>query len=323
MTDSGEHSGHEDRPPTGRRVQISVTRDGAGRPIVLSVPDWLFNAALASAAALAVLVVGGGVLTARMGAELRRLHEIEEENAALRIENRKVEVLASELEELDGLREQILFLAGAGSGNDEAVGGSGTKPPPSKRSSAATAGSVVAAEGTRESGSGSDETARRNVPAIPIPLLPPGARPAEPSHQAGGARPTEAAVQASGAPAFRWPVEGVVSKGFQVNTTPAREHHGVDIAAPHGTPVLAAAPGVVASVGIDSVFGYMVVIDHGGRLQSLYGHNSRIMVGMGDSVRAGQEIAKVGSTGESTAPHVHFEIRRGGRPVDPRRLVTR
>ena len=121
----------------------------------------------------------------------------------------------------------------------------------------------------------------------------------------------------------RWPVDGVISKEFRLNTTPDREHHGLDIAATHGTPVRAAGTGIVAFAEMDSVFGLLVVIDHGGGWQTVYGHNSRLVVGIGDSVYAGQDIAQVGSTGESSAPHLHFEVRRGGRPVDPKRYLGR
>ncbi len=304
MADLGEHEGRHglEREKRGaRRVHITINHETGGHPFALSVPDWLFNAALAGLAALAVLVVGGGVLTARMGMELRRLHEIEDENAELRAENRKIETLARDIDELEILRRKVLALAGAevgtggqGSGADVVGIGSGTK-----QAGAKTAGVSRFADRGAPTGPGSQS----GVSATPTPLLP-----------------------AAGAPSFlptRWPVDGVVSKGFRMNVTPDREHHGVDIAAPHGTLVRAAGGGVVAFAGMDSVFGHVVIINHGGGLETLYGHNSRLLVGVGDSVRAGQEIARVGSTGESSAPHVHFEVRRGGRPVDPYRYVER
>jgi murein DD-endopeptidase MepM/ murein hydrolase activator NlpD len=118
-------------------------------------------------------------------------------------------------------------------------------------------------------------------------------------------------------------VDGVISKDFELESLPDKEHHGIDIAASHGAPVRAAGSGVVAFAGLDSVFGQLVIIEHGGGLQSLYGHNSVLEVGAGDWVQAGQQIARVGSTGESSAPHLHFEVRRGGAPVDPREYLAR
>ncbi len=142
---------------------------------------------------------------------------------------------------------------------------------------------------------------------------------------AGPYRSTEDAASGAGSQAgasttgWRWPVNGVISKSFSRSSVPGKEHHGLDIAAAHGTPVHAARSGQVTFAGKDSVFGQMVLIDHGGNLQSLYGHNSTLRVGIGDRVVAGQEIARVGSTGESSAPHLHFEIRSGGQAIDPRR----
>jgi len=97
-----------------------------------------------------------------------------------------------------------------------------------------------------------------------------------------------------------------------------RPHEGIDMAAPIGTSVLAAAEGSVIYSG-DQVRGYgnMVVLKHKDGLVTVYAHNSRLMVRGGDEVAVGQEIARVGDTGRSTAPHLHFEVRRRDVPVDP------
>ncbi len=121
------------------------------------------------------------------------------------------------------------------------------------------------------------------------------------------------------------PNPGVVSSSFGPRTDPldgAREFHkGVDIAAPAGTPVKAAAPGKVIASGWVNGYGNMVEVDHGGGLVTRYAHNERNLVAVGETIQAGQPIALVGSTGRSTGAHVHFEVRRLGKPVDPAELV--
>ncbi|MDP2599215.1 MAG: M23 family metallopeptidase [Deltaproteobacteria bacterium] len=98
-------------------------------------------------------------------------------------------------------------------------------------------------------------------------------------------------------------------------------HEGVDIASPHGTPVLAAGDGLVTFSGRHGGLGNKVVIDHGYGLITVYGHNSQLLVKEGDRVKRGMMIAKVGSTGRSTGPHVHYEILVNGVPVDPARYI--
>jgi len=97
-----------------------------------------------------------------------------------------------------------------------------------------------------------------------------------------------------------------------------RPHEGIDMAAPIGTPVFAASAGTVIYAG-DRVRGYgnMVVVKHGADMVTVYAHNSVLLVHSGDRVAVGQEIARVGDTGRSTGPHLHFEVRRGDVPQDP------
>ena len=94
-------------------------------------------------------------------------------------------------------------------------------------------------------------------------------------------------------------------------------HSGVDMAAPAGTPVHAAAAGVAAVAWNPNGYGLYLIVQHGGGVSTLYGHLESTAVVSGDPVAAGAEIGRVGSTGLSTGPHLHFEVRRGGRPVDP------
>ena len=120
-----------------------------------------------------------------------------------------------------------------------------------------------------------------------------------------------------------WPLKGYVTREFRVSPgdEAGQYHPGMDIAAQRNTPVRAAAEGVVTASGWDETYGYLVVIDHGFGITSLYGHNSRNLVSVGDRVDRGQTIAFLGSTGKSTAPHLHFEVRKNDVPVDPRKYL--
>jgi murein DD-endopeptidase MepM/ murein hydrolase activator NlpD len=100
-----------------------------------------------------------------------------------------------------------------------------------------------------------------------------------------------------------------------------REHDGVDLGAPEGTPIRVPAGGVVRSAGPRGGYGNAIEIDHGHGLTTLYGHASELLVFPGETVQAGQAIATVGSTGRSTGPHLHFEVRVDGRPLEPNRAL--
>lgn len=122
---------------------------------------------------------------------------------------------------------------------------------------------------------------------------------------------------------FTWPVPGRTSLtslyGMRVHpiTGAYRLHTGIDISAPIGTNFVAAANGVVSKATYNTAYGNMVIIDHGGGVQTLYAHGSEILVQVGDEVKAGTPVLAVGSTGYSTGPHAHFEIRINGQTVNP------
>jgi murein DD-endopeptidase MepM/ murein hydrolase activator NlpD len=114
---------------------------------------------------------------------------------------------------------------------------------------------------------------------------------------------------------FIWPASGVVTSGFGWRW--GRMHEGLDIAASYGAPISAASSGTVIYAGWMGGYGNLVVIDHGGGLATAYGHQSSIAVSSGSQVSQGQTIGYVGSTGHSTGPHLHFEVRVNGSAVDP------
>jgi murein DD-endopeptidase MepM/ murein hydrolase activator NlpD len=120
--------------------------------------------------------------------------------------------------------------------------------------------------------------------------------------------------------------EGFVGSGFGSRLDPfsgqMTMHAGLDFAAPVGTPILAAAGGVVSAAEQNPAYGNMVVVDHGNGLQTLYAHASKLEVRAGDIVRTGQQIARVGSTGRSTGAHLHFEVHVKGVPQNPARFLS-
>ena len=118
------------------------------------------------------------------------------------------------------------------------------------------------------------------------------------------------------------PVTGRITSRYGANESIRdHTHKGIDIAATRGTPILATASGKVTFAGWSSGYGYLVKIDHGNGVETYYGHCSKLYVSTGDTVEAGQEIAAVGSTGNSTGNHLHFEIRLNGNQVNPESFV--
>jgi murein DD-endopeptidase MepM/ murein hydrolase activator NlpD len=169
----------------------------------------------------------------------------------------------------------------------------------------ATTDGDATGEGTRAAGSGGD-----------------GARgddePGDGEHHGDGAEaPGERhAVRADPADSLQWPLHGVITGAY--GRRGRKGHHaGIDIDGQRGDPILAAAPGVVVSAGTDGPYGRRVEIDHGDGIVTLYAHADRLLVHTGDQVRAGQRIAEVGRSGNARGTHLHFEVRRQGRAVDP------
>lgn len=114
------------------------------------------------------------------------------------------------------------------------------------------------------------------------------------------------------------PLKGWISRGFERKP---EGHTGLDLAQETGTPIQASGWGVVRFAGWDDTFGNLVVLDHGNGFTSLYGHNEALLVREGDLVARGEPIARLGSTGRSSAPHVHFEVRLEDEPLDPAFLI--
>jgi murein DD-endopeptidase MepM/ murein hydrolase activator NlpD len=145
--------------------------------------------------------------------------------------------------------------------------------------------------------------------AVPLRAAPPGGR----RYEAGVSVPGH------------WPldVRGFVTRGRvgEGSGNDGEAHEGIDIAVPVGTPIRASGGGVVEAAGADAAYGMFVLLRHPDGYETMYGHASRLLVREGDSVVAGRVIALTGNSGRSTAPHLHFEIRREGQSLDPLTLV--
>ena len=161
----------------------------------------------------------------------------------------------------------------------------------------------------------------RSVPASAgVPVSPP-----EPPREPGSKEPRAAAIPSlpdgDGAPApglmsIAWPIDGRVTGGFGLR---GRHHHheGIDIDGFQGEEVRAVAAGTVVVSGSEKKYGKTVVLDHGNGVTTLYAHASKLLVREGERVERGEAIARVGASGNARGTHLHFEVRRNGKPVDP------
>lgn len=169
------------------------------------------------------------------------------------------------------------------------------------------------------------EAAAASPVALPVTASQPVSLPAAP------AAITRAKVEAPAVPpaevSLEIPLKGRISSRFGARRDPLhgrhRHHAGVDIAAPRGTPIPAAAAGTVVFAGRRGGYGNLVEIEHADGRRTRYAHTDRILVTVGDEVQDGQPIATVGSTGRSTGPHLHFEIKENGAAVDPLQVVAK
>ena len=131
---------------------------------------------------------------------------------------------------------------------------------------------------------------------------------------------TDTALSRGTTVSWRWPASGRISSDYGWRGY-KEYHHGIDIAIPNGTDIKAARTGKVVKAGWIGVYGLTLLVDHGNGIQTLYGHNQKLLVKAGESVEIGETIAVSGNTGKTTGPHLHFEIRLNGKTVDPNQYL--
>lgn len=122
-----------------------------------------------------------------------------------------------------------------------------------------------------------------------------------------------------------WPVKGWVTSNFGMRNSPfsgkLKMHEGLDVAARTGTPIYATADGIVSKAETAPGYGKLVIVDHGYGYKTYYAHNSKIFVKVGQRVKRGDQVSAVGNTGSSTGSHLHYEVRRNGVPLNPRKYL--
>jgi len=266
-----------------RGVTIVVQVDGDLNTRQFRLPLWAFTAGKWGAVFVVVLVALFFAFAGPLTRSAARVPGLEREVARLKTENSRVQELASALNHAEASYQELRRMMGMRAAENAKPG-----------TPAAAAAAAVASQDLMQA---PDVVAR--VPG------------SSPVYEAGPSAPSH------------WPVDvaGFVTRGQVRPGDQSETHPGIDIAVAVGTQIRASGGGTVIMVGTDSAYGLFVLLRHPDGYESMYGHASRLLVRESDEVMAGQVIALSGSTGRSTAPHLHFEIRRGGRSLDPLTLV--
>ncbi len=275
-----------------RSVTVVVHADGDLNTRQYRLPGWALEAGKWTALVLALLVVLFFTFAGPITRAAARVPGLDREVARLRQENSRVQQLAAALNRAEQNYQQLRAMLGV---RGVAVG-------PAARGGGAGGG------GGATGGAHGSTNAAELMRASGVSARQPGAAP---RYEPGPSAPSH------------WPldVQGFVTRGQVRPGDPAESHPGIDIAVPVGAAVRAAGGGTVAAAGTDPDYGMFVLLRHPEGYESMYGHASRLLVGEGELVQAGQVIALTGNSGRSTAPHLHFEIRREGRSVDPLTVV--
>jgi len=260
--------------------------EGAGNPFTLRIHPYTFYLTIVSV----VLIILGLILllykTGEISLKMQLVQDLKAENARLTQHNNDLLISAEKIANIDTLTAYLHRLS--------AISGAGTVgglPPP-----------VLSAQ-----------TAAKSVSEAAQPVI----QTEETARESGGAQkivPTSSNYTAS-VPNIM-PVDGWITRRFMSDTEEGT-HLGLDVAAASGTPIRATAMGVVDDVRNDKYFGLLVEIRHDNGFVTRYTHCSQILVSVSDRVNRGQTIALVGSTGRSTAPHLHYEVLKFGKNVDP------
>jgi murein DD-endopeptidase MepM/ murein hydrolase activator NlpD len=264
-----------------RGVTIVVHADGDLESKQYRIPRLALAAGKWGAGAIAVSVVLFFAFAGPISRSAARVPGLEREVARLRVENSRVQQLASALNRAEANYQELRQVLGM------------KAPLPATRSGGTVARTTDLTAPMRA------VAIRASLPGITNRL------------EAGASIPSH------------WPldVQGFVTRGQVRPGVVDESHPGIDIAVPLGTPVRASGGGSVTAAGYDADYGLFVLLRHPSGYETMYGHLSRLIAAEGDEVQAGQVIGLSGNSGRSTAPHLHFEIRRDDKSIDPLDLV--
>lgn len=319
----------------GRSVTIVVHTDGELESRKYRVPLWALKGGKWGALIVALLAVLFFAFAGPITRAAIRVPGLEHDVTRLRAESTRVHQLATALGRAESNYQAVRQLLGG-----KAPAGEALAPPPNPAPSLTIATKQPGPQVPQDT---STRPTRRRVTAAPVPgpaasapasstkvtLAAPAPTPAKDTvTAAAGSTATKtgstAMKQYETGPSVpaHWPLDvtGFVTRG-QTEAADSESHEGIDIAVPVGSQIRAAGGGTVAQADSNADYGWFVLLRHPNGYESLYGHASRLLVHAGTDVQAGQVIALTGNSGRSTAPHLHFEIRQDGRPVDPLTLV--
>jgi murein DD-endopeptidase MepM/ murein hydrolase activator NlpD len=266
---------------TTRGVTIVVHADGDLESRQYRLPRWAVLAGKWGAMAIAVLIVLFFAFAGPITRNAARVPGLEREVSRLRVENSRVQQLASALNRAEANYQELRQMLGV-------------KAPPVTRS-----GGTVAR---------TEDFSSITMRAVPVRAAAPAALT---RYEVGESVPSHWPLD----------VPGFVTRGQVRPGVPDESHPGIDIAVPVGSPVRASGGGTVTAAGYEADYGLFVLLRHPSGYETMYGHTSRLLAAEGDQVQAGQVIGLSGNSGRSTAPHLHFEIRHDGKSVDPLDLV--
>ncbi len=286
------------------RVQVVVERGDGSRVIRLPAPRWAVSVAVG---ALGLVLVAGGAwyrdyasLKSQRAAFTALQTRLVEQQKVFDSFQERVARIRGEIDSWQPLHDRIWQPFGPDTGTE-------------RRSSAIGGRSDAALSAREELAAGTTEELERLAAVV--------------GSESQSLRALERYLAKAGralvALPTRWPVRGPVNSEFGRRTSPwlddaVEAHSGLDIGAPRGTPVVAPAAGTVVFAGGHAEYGVTLVIDHGNEIKTLYGHLTRVGVGLDQKIERGQVVAFTGNTGRSSGPHLHYEIQVKGQAVNPR-----